>query len=599
MNSLLTFRNAAIAILHLIPLFFIHVTFLNRGGIGLQVPVNISVWFAALVFITLSLLHMYVQRRSVGSKFWIICTLSLSLIAIPTLYTDTLFLDLHSLRFVGIAAGVLFIFCLFQLQLTNKEKLRLTKSLFIGGVIQGLYGIMQYYILEPGNPLGFDAEINRPYGTTNHYNVYAISLVIALSFGLYLARIYWRKPKSLALILIGLFLIAVPILPSFSRVGLISFIAVFSLMIAWLFISRVKKTVVLTIAMTIVVGAMLNKVVRPEMTKTVITETATQSEASGIRILRTTRVGTRVTIFPVSFRLFLKSPITGHGFGTFRARYLEEQAAFIQEQDTDQRIPAEFYLSHPHNEILLWAIEAGIVGLIAILVPLFGCLILILKRKVRTRLLLLAMMFPFGLHMMVEMPFYNNAYLWLLFCTMVFALDNTKVGMISFKRRYLFVIPLLVVSGFSYGFHYLDKNRVAAQNHFLFYKYNREHGKFLRESPQVESFDELFDYEYMHLLMKNQLKEKNITPEFMRKYIFWAYGSVQSRPRTQVYLNLVQGLTMFQQLEKAYEISQKAVYLYPYDPQLQDQHKGFKYVSEEEAEQLGSDTIIQAPTNAN
>ncbi len=74
-------------------------------------------------------------------------------------------------------------------------------------------------------------------------------------------------------------------------------------------------------------------------------------------------IGSRSIIFEVSLDIFKTKPLLGYGYGGFERSFIDHfnqyTIAHPEAGNTIQR------LSHPHNELLFWVIEGGIIALLA------------------------------------------------------------------------------------------------------------------------------------------------------------------------------------------------------------------------------------------
>ena len=72
--------------------------------------------------------------------------------------------------------------------------------------------------------------------------------------------------------------------------------------------------------------------------------------------------------------MILEKPFAGFGYGNFEKNYRE---FYIQGLDNGSIVkPPQNVLIHPHNEILLWVVEGGVIPLIGIILFIFSYLLL-------------------------------------------------------------------------------------------------------------------------------------------------------------------------------------------------------------------------------
>ncbi len=159
--------------------FFMH----NPGGAGLYLPFNAWGWIFASLVIGLGLWRVTLQQRLVFSSLQGWLWLGALLLLLPMAYPGFELKDYAIPRLLGLFAGLLFLFCLYQWQLVRASRDRLLYLLLGAVAIEALLGLVQYYLLIPGNWLGYDTRANRPYGIFQQPNVMATFMATGLALG--------------------------------------------------------------------------------------------------------------------------------------------------------------------------------------------------------------------------------------------------------------------------------------------------------------------------------------------------------------------------------------------------------------------------------
>ncbi|HBX59986.1 MAG TPA: hypothetical protein DEG65_07490, partial [Methylophaga sp.] len=126
-----------------------------------------------------------------------------------------------------------------------------------------------------------------------------------------------------------------------------------------------------------------------------------------------------------------EAPIRGHGIGSFLEKFGLASSAFYQQHPT-ANMPG--YIAHPHNELLQWAIEGGLLALLGILIAMFSVLWFVFKHKHQRILAYLALLLPITFHTQVEHPFYLSSFHWFIWLTLLFGLLNHHL---KFKQNLL------------------------------------------------------------------------------------------------------------------------------------------------------------------
>ena len=118
----------------------------------------------------------------------------------------------------------------------------------------------------------------------------------------------------------------------------------------------------------------------------------------------------RLMILRETGRMIAEHPVFGWGYGG----YVWHFSHFI----ADRAVPIDNgirVIPHPHNEILYWWVEGGVVALLGLVMMAWAGGVIFLRRTTRSRLSLLCCLLPLLLHTQVEYPFYQSTAHWLTF----------------------------------------------------------------------------------------------------------------------------------------------------------------------------------------
>jgi len=130
--------------------------------------------------------------------------------------------------------------------------------------------------------------------------------------------------------------------------------------------------------------------------------------------------GERYYVYTHSLRMIMEKPFLGWGYGRFQHDFLHSFADWRAAQPINQPDIVEPFItqnySHPHNELLLWGVEGGLLPVIAIL-AFAGWVGWRLWRhgSMGERVLLAALIAPLAIHSMTEYPSYHSQASWLSF----------------------------------------------------------------------------------------------------------------------------------------------------------------------------------------
>ena len=108
-------------------------------------------------------------------------------------------------------------------------------------------------------------------------------------------------------------------------------------------------------------------------------------------------------------------------------------------------------MDHPHNEILFWTVEGGIIPLIGLLIMAGGFLIVIWRTEQKSSWSMLGLTFPILIHTQLELPFYISLIHWVLFIFIIYMIDSDiskqfeiNIEFLSIFRVVSLAIPIII-----------------------------------------------------------------------------------------------------------------------------------------------------------
>ena len=224
--------------------------------------------------------------------------------------------------------------------------------------IQSGIGLIQYFLLEPGNLLGFNKTVNRPYGTFQQVNVMASFVATGLVLALYLftAPAHSCNRLTSGLALFQIFAAALLLVVIQSRTGQLAGVLGVMLLIPRLLSSGKPQTIVVLAMLAFgLIAANLSREVVDQVDRPPSIEDP----------------GARTTIYAQSADIIREHWALGAGYGRFESAWRNEHA----EQAIPQAMSGGLHaLNHPHNETLFWTVEGGITALIGLLILAVGFL---------------------------------------------------------------------------------------------------------------------------------------------------------------------------------------------------------------------------------
>lgn len=426
--------------------FYFHA---NLGGTGFRLPNNIFVWLFGGMAGFVGVLQfcknntLYLPRR-----FWLI-------MAFPVM---ALFSGIISgvssandwfLRLFFVWGGLLFLFSLFQQPYRGKHIDYIFLAITCCGLLHSLIGMTQITMVEnipgwlPLNPSGDPTGLFQQINNQASFQVTTLLICIWL-----LSRPVALHSASLKLfIFITVFFSSAVLFATASRVGLLAFIIAVPLMLLsrWQWLLKSKPT------FFVLIGLIFAAFISDNYLSSGLDKLSAKTDKLHAGYSGEARVG----IYKITLDELTKSPITGHGIGSF-ARVWQNAKPDFYTINPDATLPKQ-RVSHPHNELMFWLLEGGLIAASGLVLFLIGIVFALYKLPFSRRYAYAALLLPIGLHTQVELPFYISAIHWFIFIFLVFVLLhpfkqslNKKISIAANNSiRYLSLSGMLVLILFS------------------------------------------------------------------------------------------------------------------------------------------------------
>lgn len=317
--------------------FFMH----NPGGAGLYLPFNAWGWIFASLIMALGLWQVTLNQRLIASPLLMTLWLAGLLLLLPMAYPGFELKDYAIPRLLGLFAGLLFLVSLYQWRFDREARDRLLYLLLGAVAIEALLGLVQYYLLVPGNWIGYDTRVNRPYGIFQQPNVMASFMATGLSLAIWLemrghAHPWLRVLRYGVILATSLLLVVVQ-----SRVGQLGGVLALLLLVPRLHRERLLGRVLGLVALGVALG--------------LASQYGMAGAKRGLEIYQSG--GMRSIYWPYAAKLIAETPWTGWGYGSFESVFLHHYMA--DKALNPAMVQIEYNLDHPHNEFLYWAVEGG------------------------------------------------------------------------------------------------------------------------------------------------------------------------------------------------------------------------------------------------
>ena len=404
-----------LAVLFLFAPFYFHP---NLGGTGLNLPANIVIWMLATSIIFLGV------KQALDAKVLYLPKYYYYILAFPVLITLSGFIAgvLYPLdwffRLAFVWMGAAFFIALLQFKQTRGRYDRYLFYILLSAILQAVTGLAHKYqlgfvadLLPPlksGDPFGMFFQINNQ----NSYQVTAILIAFYL-----LTRPLSRSSQVIRVMLyLGIFLASIIVAISASRIGALALLIVIPILIRLLWPKfKIRRKQLAFAVLILFTGIALGGV---QGYAKLSDKTTRLADGYG--------ADERLGIYAISLSLIEKSPVWGHGIGSFIPKWHEEKILFIHDDPQFETISS--YLTHPHNEVMLWAVEGGMIALVG-----FIFVLLFLYKTGRLHYQqwpVMVLLLPIVLHTQVELPFYTSALHWfvvLLLLSMLSTIQLAKV----------------------------------------------------------------------------------------------------------------------------------------------------------------------------
>ena len=375
----------------------------NQGGSGLELAVNNVVWIFFSLLIGLGLWKISAQKKIIYSKYTAIVFIALGLFFLPVFYPNNELADQSYTRLLGLFAGILLFLSLQQFNFSRNQVEKLLLLIVLAGLIQACYSLMQDYLLPVNNYFGYNVGYGRPYGIFQQPNVLASFMATTLILSGYLLQNVNNKKLQAFLLLTALLNMWV-ITVAMSRTGYLGTAIALLLLLPWAWQTNKKRFLLFVLAVLLGIGF-----------------ASIKGDALGARNVEAMKEGgARIEMYQHALHMIKEKPLLGYGYGSFEKEYLVSHAQRVKDAEL---APFPQVLTHPHNDLLFWAIEGGIAPILGILLLVFTFILLLCSFKLSKALALLALVMPITLHTQTEYPLYHSALHWLVLMVLVFYVD--------------------------------------------------------------------------------------------------------------------------------------------------------------------------------
>lgn len=400
---------------------------INQGGRGLSLPYNTLMWIAMSLLVLFVGLHVASFKYRITTEALPLFITGIAILAIPLLYGAPAGVSLAGWRVAALFAGAVFYFAWLQVRLSCRQRQGVWWVVLLTVSVQAVLALVQ--VFTPSQAW-VPVTGHRAYGIFQQTNVLASFMAtgLALAMMMYLLpcfalrRVRYEHCRKLFL---GVLLLILPALLVWiqSRAGWLGG-GVVALLFLWrfgaLFPVRCKQVTAL-----LVVGVGIGLA-------------GTFWWGGEVRLGYLSHEGSnhaRWTMLRDTLSMIAERPLLGWGYGGFEHSFLH-----FRINQTPPTVVTEI-ANHPHNEILLWWVEGGLVALFGVgLIALGGLRLVVRACRKDTQAFkegrssageltaLCIVLLPMALHIQLEYPFYLSALHFMVFLTVLATLERQVSG---------------------------------------------------------------------------------------------------------------------------------------------------------------------------
>ncbi|MBH3319509.1 O-antigen ligase C-terminal domain-containing protein [Serratia ureilytica] len=541
----------------------------NPGGIGLSLPFNLLVYGGAVLLMGVcwraTPLHRVVITPTCRAIF-----VACSVLALPVIFTRSEWQSAAVWRVTGLFAGAAFYFTWLQVRMTARQRHAVLYLILSAAVVQVLIVLLQLFAPQVaqfwvpangGRAMGIFQQPNVTASFIATGSALALAAFVLPGFQLSMLRAErWRR-RALAAVLVLLPMVLVWLQ---SRTGWLAGVLVLGAVLLC-FGRRHPRAV--TIASVLVVGGVI---------------AAAMVLWLGSDMRYTSHTGSnqaRFAMLSSTLAMIAEKPLFGWGYGGFE--YSFQHFRLAQGLSTHGVGIAR----HPHNELLLWWVEGGIVALLGMLLLVWAGLKLVAcahwhdkrafacgKATSGEALALCIALLPIVLHCQTEYPFYLSALHWLVFLMLLAMLDrlvSPRLGKGGTLKRWKYPMLLVSLSGLAVAAAGLYCGQILTQAE----RSGLQKMRHVEAMPAWVSWTQAervqFDRQLATLMTFNFSQEEQL----LESYAQWAQAYLNRRIDKNVYANLLVILYRQQQYVRADELRREAALLFPFDRRFE--RRGF------------------------
>ena len=531
----------------------------NLGGRGLELTFNIATWAVATGLICYAAFFITV-RKSIRLPHRFLFFIAVPVVIIlSNLVTGTSQPVAFFFRELFIVGGLFFFFALFQFKLRPYQIEWILLAIALSTLVHSTIGILQ--IISPDIFGGWFATRGDdvPRGIFQQINVQVTYLATGIAISIYLLSRPIAKrfnPVISSLVILSIGLSSFVIVYSGSRVGLLSL--VISLLLLLVFRHRQllhNKLLVLCAIIAITSGTMVGK------------DGMERSFTKTMNIAQGVSRDVRINMYRIAFELIAQKPLFGHGIGNY-LRVWNLQTGDYFARHPDALLPP--YITHPHNELVYWLIEGGVVIVLGILAAIVAVVLGLIRCGPRRAAGYIAMLLPITLHTQVELPFYISSVHWFLWLFLIFLvmrhqIFNKNLSTSAAANKLIQASSLIVLIG---SLYFLQHTSRAQADMWSYVNQQTGNTSYLEVALSNHYFNNKAEEIAMRVSLYNAVAA-NDTEQIMQ-YVQWSSKRLAIRPTLKLFEDLNYAFTHLNDHESQCNVIKLGLRMYPQNQPLRD-----------------------------
>ena len=508
-----------------------HISFEHVGGYGLYLPFNIIGWMFISILIGLGLFQVSKTERLIYSNLFIYCLIGSALMLLPFFYSNNVHADLAVMRILGLGGGLLLYLSFQQFEFKKEEKIRFLYVILGSVIIQIL--LRSFSLFDP------------EFGAMAQKNVFATFLATGTAIALFLLV---NEKDGFNNIIKQILVFSIPFLSCIhiyylqSRTGYLSLIIGVGFIL--LFGDRRNKNLLIGIGL-LFIGLVAGSITKRE------TIAKSEKQYSG---------NTRLATYQLTFEMIKDNPVLGVGYGNFLSAFRSHYAKRKKDDPSLETI-GNNNMDHPHNEILFWAVEGGIIPLIGLLIIAGAFLNMTWRSKQKSSMAMLGLVLPILIHTQLELPFYISLIHWFLFIFIIYMIESEISRQFEINIEFLSIFRVLSLSIPIIISVYMATTLKTASAITRFERTGYKDPSLLVSISNPHAWQK--KYETLIMKLNLNIAKKTNDLDNLNDYINWAEQYIEHSPYLFIYYDLATAYEAIGNGEKAWEIYRYAQYLYP------------------------------------